>query len=356
MVGWADRELRGPNDVVTRGNDLLHLTTPQQVRLSMNLKSDDRLNRRGFIRTAGAAAGIALPALTDVDRLRAAMAEANSAASAVQEFYASLTDRQLLTLSFPFGDPRQQRIHANWNITEPRIGDEFYSDEQRELINQILRNITNEDGYERFTRQMDDDIGGVEEFSVAIFGDPDNGRFQWEMTGRHLTLRADGAYHDKAAFGGPIVYGHGEADPSANMYYRHTQQVNEVFKALDPAQMQQALVPRAPRETAVRIQGSAGDFTGIRVAAMSSDQQQLLEETIKYLLSPFRAEDVGEAMEAMKAGGGFDSLRMSFYEQGDIDDDRVWDMWRIEGPSFVWHFRGSPHVHAYINIAAPAKA
>jgi hypothetical protein len=28
----------------------------------------------------------------------------------------------------------------------------------------------------------------------------------------------------------------------------------------------------------------------------------------------------------------------------------MWDMWRIEGPSFVWHFRGAPHVHAYINI------
>ena len=135
--------------MVTRGNDLLHLTTPQQVRLSMNLKSDDRLNRRGFIRTAGAGAAtsIALPALTDLDRLRAAMVEANSAASAVQEFYASLTDRQLLTLCFPFGDPRQQRIHANWNITEPRIGDEFYSDEKRVIIKQILRNITNEDGY-----------------------------------------------------------------------------------------------------------------------------------------------------------------------------------------------------------------
>jgi hypothetical protein len=26
----------------------------------------------------------------------------------------------------------------------------------------------------------------------------------------------------------------------------------------------------------------------------------------------------------------------------------------VEGPSFVWHFRGAPHVHAYINIATKA--
>jgi hypothetical protein len=197
---------------------------------------------------------------------------------------------------------------------------------------------------------MNEDIGGVEEFSVAIFGDPDDGKFQWEMTGRHLTLRADGAYGDKAAFGGPIVYGHGEEDPPANLYYRHTKQVNEVFKALDPVQAKRALVPRAPNETAVQIQGMAGNFSGIQVADMSSDQKQLVEETVEFLLSPFRAEDVGEAMAAMKSGGGFDALSMSFYEQEDLDDDRVWDMWRIEGPTFVWHFRGSPHVHAYINI------
>ena len=323
----------------------------------MNQTSNNRLNRRGFIRAAGtgAAATIALPALTNLDHVRAAMADANSAESAVQQFYSSLTDRQLLTLCFPYGAPRQHRIHANWNITEPTIGDDFYSDEQRELVNQILRSITNEDGYERIVRQMDDDIGGVEEFSVAIFGDPDNGQFQWEMTGRHLTLRADGAYRDKAAFGGPIVYGHGEEEPAANLYYQHTQRVNEVFQALDPAQAKRALVREAPEEWAVQIQGDAGDFTGIRVSEMSSDQKQLVDDTIKYLLSPFRVEDVDEAMAVMKSGGGMDSLRMSFYQQEDIGDDRIWDMWRIEGPSFVWHFRGSPHVHAYINIAAPTQ-
>jgi hypothetical protein len=29
-----------------------------------------------------------------------------------------------------------------------------------------------------------------------------------------------------------------------------------------------------------------------------------------------------------------------------------WDVWRIEGPAFVWHFQGYPHVHGWINIAA----
>ena len=56
-------------------------------------------------------------------------------------------------------------------------------------------------------------------------------------------------------------------------------------------------------------------------------------------------------MEIVKAAGGVDKLHMAFYEQGDLEGDKVWDIWRLEGPSFVWHFRGAPHVHAYINIA-----
>ena len=29
----------------------------------------------------------------------------------------------------------------------------------------------------------------------------------------------------------------------------------------------------------------------------------------------------------------------------------VWDNWRLEGPSFVWYFRGAPHVHVWVNVA-----
>jgi hypothetical protein len=55
-------------------------------------------------------------------------------------------------------------------------------------------------------------------------------------------------------------------------------------------------------------------------------------------------------MMILKKGGGLDQLRMAFYREGDLGKDQTWDIWRVEGPSFVWHFRGAPHVHAYINI------
>ena len=34
-----------------------------------------------------------------------------------------------------------------------------------------------------------------------------------------------------------------------------------------------------------------------------------------------------------------------------MGDDQVWDCWRLEGPSFVWYFRGTPHVHVWVNVA-----
>ena len=42
---------------------------------------------------------------------------------------------------------------------------------------------------------------------------------------------------------------------------------------------------------------------------------------------------------------------------GDLPDkDGIWDRWKLEGPAFVWYFRGSPHVHTWINIAHKAES
>ena len=61
--------------------------------------------------------------------------------------------------------------------------------------------------------------------------------------------------------------------------------------------------------------------------------------------------DQNEAMACLEKQGGLDSCNLSFYQQGDIGKDGVWDNWRLEGPSFVWYFRGSPHVHVWVNVA-----
>src|SRR5688572_24469715 len=312
----------------------------------------DSFDRRDFLRVAGAAAvvGAAAPALFFPHVAAAAPSAKSAAETAAGRLFASLSEEQKKTICFPFDHDLRKKISANWQITKPTIDDSFYSKEQRENIYEIIKNVTSPDGYERLIKQTEYDNGGMGAYSIAMFGEPGSAKFQWELTGRHLTLRADGDSVDKAAFGGPIVYGHGEEDPKDNLYHYQTQQTNEVFKALDGKQREKALVANAPSESAVALQGDAGKFPGIAVSELSADQKALVEKTLKVLLAPYRQEDVEEVMEVLKAGGGVDKLHMAFYAQGDLKDDEVWDIWRVEGPSLVWHFRGAPHVHAYINI------
>lgn len=312
----------------------------------------ESVDRRSFLRAASGAAlaGVAAPLLWSPASALAAPTPKSQAETAVTRFFASLSDEQKKTIAFPFDHELRKRISANWQITKPTIGSDFYTKEQRGIIDDILKGVLSPDGYGRMIKQMDEDNGGVNFFSVAVFGSPESGKFEWELTGRHLTLRADGDSVEKAAFGGPIIYGHGEETAKENLYYYQTKQVNEVFKALDAKQAAAALVTKAPAESAVAIQGAAGKFPGIAAAELSADQKQLVEQTLKVLLAPYRQEDVDEVMELIKAGGGLDKLHLAFYQDADLDSDKMWDIWRVEGPNFVWHFRGAPHVHAYINI------
>ena len=310
------------------------------------------VDRRTFMRNVGSAAlvGAAAPAFLAARPAHAAPTAKSAAETAIGRFYDSLTDSQKQTIVFPFDHELRKKISANWHVTKPTLDDDFYTKEQRALVHEIVRNVTTEDGYERILRQTEDDDGGIGSYSMAVFGSPGTGRFEWELTGRHLTLRADGDSVDQAAFGGPVIYGHGAEKPSENLFHYQTKKANEVFHALDAPQAAKALLTKAPAEAEVAIQGERGSFPGIAVGELSADQKQLVEATLKVILAPYRKEDVDEVFAILKATGGLDKLHMAFYQEGDLQDDKVWDIWRVEGPAFVWHFRGAPHVHAYINI------
>jgi hypothetical protein len=272
------------------------------------------------------------------------------AETAAQQLYQVLTPAQKSQICFPFNHPSRTRINANWAVSKPAIHEDFYTPEQRQLIAQIFRGVTSEEGHARFLEQMEYDSGGFDRYHVALFGEPGKEGFEWELTGRHLTIRADGDSVAGAAFGGPVVYGHGEEDPADNIFHYQTQQANEVFRALSAEQARQALVDTAPKEAQVPLQGPHGKFPGIAVGSLSEDQQALVKSVVQTLLAPYREDDVQEAMAIIEQGGGIQALRMAFYRQNDLGKDGEWDLWRIEGPTFVSHFRGAPHVHAYLNV------
>jgi hypothetical protein len=88
---------------------------------------------------------------------------------------------------------------------------------------------------------------------------------------------------------------------------------------------------------------------------MSSDQKEHLQQVMEKLVEPYRQSDRDEVTQCLKKQGGLDACRLAYYAQGDIGKDGVWDNWRIEGPSFVWHYRGAPHVHVWVNVADDPK-
>ena len=280
----------------------------------------------------------------------------------VKSFYDSLSAEQKKVMLFDWENDRKSYVNNNWNIVDEdkySIG-EFYSSEQQKLIHRIFKGMLSEEGYKKYSQQVKDDSDGFENFTCALFGTPGN-KFEFVLTGRHLTLRADGNSIDKAACGGPIFYGHATkftegADHKGNVWWHQAILANAVYKALDGTQQKAALLDKSPRDNnkVIIFKGKEGKFAGLPGKSMNENQKALFKKTIDSMLNSFRADDVAEARKMIDACGGLDALHMSFYKQSDTGGDKVWDRWMIEGPGFVWYFRGSPHVHSWVNIGLPS--
>ena len=112
-------------------------------------------DRREFLKlTAGAAAaGVAASSFGFLPGAFAAPSPTSAAETAVGRFYNSLSAEQKQAICFGFADPLRQKVNANWHITKPTVGTDFYNKDQRQLIDEIVRNITSKDGYERLLKQ-----------------------------------------------------------------------------------------------------------------------------------------------------------------------------------------------------------
>jgi len=318
--------------------------------------------RREFLQKAGkvAVAVAASPLLNFASPIYASET-GETAETMVKRLRDTLTETQKKAILLPWSDPRRLRVENNWRVVPQRLG-EFYSSEQQVIIQEILKAVTSEEGHEKILRAMQDDMGGLGNYSACLFSDGSE-KLAFMLTGRHQTIRADGGAEKNAVFGGPIFYGHAvtfyeRPDHPGNVWWHQARLASKVFDALDGKQQKQALVLRgSPPDSpaSIQLQGEKGAFTGIPVSELSRDQKALVEEVIGILLAPYRQSNVEQAMTAIKINGGVDKLHLSFYQDGDLPDkDGIWDRWKLEGPSFVWYFRGSPHVHTWINIVSNA--
>src|SRR5262249_7287012 len=156
------------------------------------------------------------------------------------------------------------------------------------------------------------------------------------MTGRHMTLRADGNTEPHVAFGGPVFYGHAasgfneKVHHPGNVFWHQAVQANKVYQMLDPKQQEKALVVKRPPEAKVDFRGAGAKLTGIAVAELADEQKKELQKVLSSLIEPFRKEDQDEVVECLKKQGGLDKCHLTFYKEGDIGNDGEWDNWRLE--------------------------
>lgn len=325
---------------------------------------DSDVNRRRFMKTLGVAAGASL--LPRV--LPAADSKSGKAAppeTLVKKLYDSMSPEQQEAVCFPwdYKDGRgllRTHVSNNWSITNRKtqnVGGSFYTKDQQELIEALFFSLYNPEWHGRVKQQLQDDAGGYGKAqTIAIFGKPGEDKFEFVMTGRHLTIRCDGNSIDHMAFGGPIFYGHAanafneDANHTGNVYWHQALKANALYQMLDGKQRDIALVPRAPQESRVAFR-DPDDHQGIPVTELADDQKAHVREVLDLLLEPYRSVDREEARKCLAAHGGLDACRIAFYKNNDIGDDGVWDNWRLEGPAFVWHYRGAPHVHVWVNVS-----
>jgi len=308
-------------------------------------------DRRTFLKTAAlGAAALAAAAGTGKD----------TSETLVTSLYKTLTPEQKKVICLPFDHELRSKVDANWFITPAKIG-QFFNPDQQAMVEEIFRKLHNPEFADRVMQHLRDDAKGIANYSVALFGVPGSGKFEFVLTGRHCTARCDGDSVEGAAFGGPIFYGHQfgpdateKPDHPGNVYWYQAKRANEVFQALDGKQRKMALrgEPRKEEKTATVALKPKAELEGIPVSVMSKDQKKLVEQVLADLLLPFRKKDVDEAMKLIKGAGGVDALSMAFYQNLDLGVDKVWDVWQLESPKMVWYFRGHPHVHTWVNIKA----
>ncbi len=326
---------------------------------------DERIlpvSRRNFLKTTAASA-VAVAA----GGISVAHAEDSTSGSPpetiVKSLFEALNDTQKQQVCFDWDFTHPQRgllrthVENNWSITKPTVNGDFYTADQQAMIRKIFEGIIQPDWHKRIYKQLEDDAGGFgNEQSIAIFGKPGE-KFEFVMTGRHMTIRCDGNSTEHVAFGGPIFYGHAASgfnekpNHPGNVFWHQALAANKVFEMLDGPQRDRALVDRLPKEDAVGFRGAEGQLPGLPVADMTSDQRLLVAEVLQKLVEPYRQTDRDEVAKCLQTQGGLEKCALAFYREDDLGGDKVWDCWRLEGPSFVWYYRGAPHVHVWVNVA-----
>jgi hypothetical protein len=345
-----------------------------------------RQDRRAFLETVASAAAAACAGPVLGAAPQTAAAAKDGADAAVKALYDSLSDAQKKAMCFAWdhkghgGLPLRLHVTNNWAVSNTKVG--ALTEEQQGLVQEVLKSVLSPGWPEKLAKQAKDDTGKpwTEDRKIAIFGTPESSKCQCVISGFHLTFRAGGDRQAHVAFGGALSHGH---QPSGfhekpghpgNIFWHQAQQAHKVYQLLDGKQQKKALVlqgmpyfefdgkidrsvilPDSKLDRAlepdVRFRGPKAELPGLPIADMSRDQKEAMAKVLASLLEPYRKPYQDRVWKCLEKQGGLDKCHLIFYREHTLDKEGVWDNWRVEGPAFVWYFRGYPHVHIWIHVA-----
>jgi hypothetical protein len=311
----------------------------------------------------------------------------DGADKAVKALHDSLTDAQRKAMCFdwdkkgPYGGlPLRLHVTNNWAVSNTKIGD--LKADQQALVDDVFKSVLAEGWTEKLAKQAKDDTGKAwtEDRKIAIFGTPGSGKCQCVISGFHLTFRAGRERDAHTAFGGAICHGH---QPSGfnekpghpgNIFWYQAQEAHKLYKLLDGKQQEKTVLAKGmpyyefdgkidrtpilpestfdrPMEPDVRFRGAKAELPGLPLADLSRDQKDAMKKVLAAMLEPYRKPYRDEVARCLEKQGGLEKCNLIFYRERTLGKDGEWDNWRIEGPAFVWYFRGFPHVHIWFHVA-----
>ncbi len=231
--------------------------------------------------------------------------------------------------------------------------------EARGILVDLVHAGLSERGRARIPNQFFLSWPGVHATRVVVCGDPRTPPYQILVTGPHLNLRLGGRSREGVAFGGPQVYGdqrgNGEVGLPGNVYRYQLEAGQRLVASLTQGERRTVRRPKAPPQTAIEVQGRAGRFDGLAVADLAVESRRLARALVGGILESYAEEDAAYAWECIEHNGGVDALHLADYDVDHQGGRRAGEgpsqIIRLEGPAAVFHYRGEPHLHAFLNVA-----
>ncbi len=322
--------------------------------------STQAINRRSMLLgAAGLGAGVL------VSRLGLPRVEAGSHGELVTGFAASLSPAQYAQVFLPWDHPSRQLVNTLAIRKSPHIGTLFNA-QQMPYVWRLWESMQSDAGVARFREPLRAEAGGLDGCVLTIYGDPASGPCQSVISGGHLELRAGTQL--SGAFGDGVAYGHQVGNQQlripGNVWAHHSDAINLLAGLWTDEQLTGAVVTDKPHELLLQVQGRGGRFDGLPVSTFNAEQRAAFCELLATMFAAYAPQYVEQATSDLQHLGGIDQLSIALYAQNGFyrdgarypdvaprgDERAYFQVWRIEGPGFVLHFEGYPHVHAYLRI------